>query len=55
MMKAILPLCLIGFALCQEGNIVQVAKTLGATTLLEFATEAGLADTLATGGNYLTL
>lgn len=52
MMKAILPLCLIGFALCQEGNIVQVAEKLGATTLLEFATEAGLADTLATGGPF---
>lgn len=53
MMKAVVVFCLIGLAVCQEGNIVQVAQKLGATTLLQFATEAGLADTLANGGKYL--
>jgi len=33
-------------------NIVQLAKKLGANTLLTLATEAGLADTLANGGPF---
>nr|XP_022309813.1 transforming growth factor-beta-induced protein ig-h3-like [Crassostrea virginica] len=51
-MKVILFFALIGIAFSQEGNIVQVAEKLGATTLLQFATEAGLAETLATGGPF---
>ena len=46
--------CLIAKASCQ-GNLVDVAKTLGATTLLELATDAGLANTLATGGKNVKL
>ncbi|XP_061186609.1 protein sll1483-like [Saccostrea echinata] len=52
MIRATLVFCLVGFAVCQEGNIVQVAQKLGATTLLKFATDAGLADTLANGGPF---
>ena len=54
-MKVILFFALIGIAFSQEGNIVQVAEKLGATTLLQFATEAGLADTLATGGKSIQI
>ncbi|XP_062585660.1 periostin-like isoform X3 [Saccostrea cucullata] len=51
-MKFLVLLCLVASAVCQQGNIVQVAQQLGATTLLELATEAGLADTLANGGPF---
>ncbi|KAK3101471.1 hypothetical protein FSP39_003850 [Pinctada imbricata] len=44
--------CLISTAFCQTGNIVDVAKQLGATTLLELATDAGLAGVLSTGGPF---
>ncbi|XP_061186608.1 protein sll1483-like [Saccostrea echinata] len=52
MMKSVVLLCLVASAFCQQGNIVQVAQQLGATTLLQLATEAGLADTLANGGPF---
>jgi len=45
-------LCFLATVYAQEGNIVEVAKKLGATTLLELATDAGLADVLATGGPF---
>ncbi|XP_062579129.1 protein sll1483-like, partial [Saccostrea cucullata] len=51
-MKSLVLLCLVASAVCQQGNIVQVAQQLGATTLLQLATEAGLADTLANGGPF---
>ncbi|CAC5394107.1 transforming growth factor-beta-induced protein ig-h3-like [Mytilus californianus] len=44
--------CLAIPALGQTDNLVQLATKLGAKTLVQFVTEAGLADTLANGGPF---
>ncbi|KAK3104055.1 hypothetical protein FSP39_024068 [Pinctada imbricata] len=46
--------CLISSAFCQTSNILDVAKQLGATTLLELVNDAGITDVL-TVGDPLTL
>ena len=38
-------------AAAQQGTIVDVAKRLGATTLLQLVEEAGLTDVLSSKGN----
>lgn len=53
----LLVLCVAASAFAAD-NLVQLAEKLGAKTLVQLVTEAGLADTLATGGRasiYLML
>lgn len=44
--------CLVASTLGQGDNLVQLAKKLGANTLLTLATDAGLAGTLENGGPF---
>ena len=44
-------LCLASAA--SAANLVELAKSLGANTLVELVTEAGLASTLASGGIFI--
>lgn len=52
MKVAIFAVCLIAAVSAQDENIVKLAERLGAKTLVELVTKAGLADTLATGGPF---
>lgn len=52
-MKTFLLVCCIVASAYAADNIVQLATKLGANTLVKLVAEAGLADTLATGGRSL--
>jgi uncharacterized surface protein with fasciclin (FAS1) repeats len=52
MKLAILVVCLFGAAFAQTDNLVQLATKLGANTLVKLVTDAGLAQTLTTGGPF---
>ncbi|XP_060066639.1 protein sll1483-like [Ylistrum balloti] len=51
-LAAISLLCVLSLGYCQQGNLVELAEQLGAKTLVALVKEAGLADTLATGGPF---
>lgn len=52
---AVFACCLVVPAFGQNDNLVKLAEKLGAKTLVQFVTEAGLADTLANGGRIFFL
>ncbi|OWF49283.1 Transforming growth factor-beta-induced protein ig-h3 [Mizuhopecten yessoensis] len=45
-------LCFVSLGYCQQGNLVELAEKLGAKTLVTLVKEAGLAETLSTGGPF---
>lgn len=52
MHKLVLFVSLLALTSAQDKNLVELAKSLGATTLVSFLEKAGLNDTIATGGPF---